>query len=146
MFIRKFLHFCRKMQKKILLFSGLSGAITVALGAMGAHYLKGKIETGQITIENLQTFETAVRYQMYHTLAIILIALLMNKIQNKLLTISVYCFIIGIFLFSGSLYFLSVKTLVGIENWHWLGPVTPIGGIAFITGWTLFFITFLKQK
>ena len=90
------------MQKKTLTIAGISGALCVALGAMGAHALKDKIPA-----ENLQTFETAVRYQFYHTIALILIVILSDKIKSKFLNYSSTLFIIGIFLFSFSLYFLS---------------------------------------
>ena len=134
------------MQKRFLQFSGLSGAMAVALGAIGAHYLKTKVETGQITFENLQTYETAVRYQMFHSIVILAIVLGGDRIDAKLLRFSCYFFIIGIILFSGSLYLLSIRTLLGIESWHWLGPITPLGGLFFILGWVFVFIAALKLK
>ena len=130
--------------KKLIQLCGLSGAMTVALGAIGAHYLKSKIDTGQITIENLQTFETAVRYQMFHTLALFILSILMGKLHHKLINFAAYFFVAGIILFSGSLYLLSLRVLLGIENWHWLGPITPLGGLCFITGWILVFIAAMK--
>ena len=138
-------YFC-KMKKQFIIFSGVSGALSVALGAMAAHYLKSKLETGLITETNLQTFETAARYQMYHSITILAIALMMDKITNKLLPKAAYCFIIGIGCFSGSLYLLSTATLMGMENVHWLGPITPIGGLFFIAGWLLIAFSAIKQK
>lgn len=134
------------MKKNLLLFSTLSGAFAVALGAMGAHYLKSKIETGQMTPESIQTFETAVKYQFYHTLVLIFIVLLSDRFKTALLNYSAYCFIAGIVFFSGSLYLLSTKLLLGIENWRWLGPITPLGGICFISGWLFLFFSFLKKE
>ena len=134
------------MQKRFLIFGGISGAIAVALGAMGAHFLKSKIETGLITELNLKTFETATRYQMYHSIILIVIALLSEKINYRLLSKSAYCFIIGIFCFSGSLYLISTAGLIGITNINWLGPITPIGGLFFISGWFLLAFSSIRNS
>ena len=125
------------MTKRFLIFSGFSGAMAVALGAMGAHSLKQLLEDGYITLSNLQAFETAVKYQMYHTIALLLVALLAERFHVKRLQKAGYCFMIGIVLFSGSLYLLSTASLLGISNIRWLGPITPIGGLFFIAGWIL---------
>lgn len=132
------------MQKRFITFSGLSGAMAVALGAMAAHLLKSKVEIGVFTETNLQTFETAARYQMYHSIALLAVALLSDKIHNKLLPKAGYCFMIGIVLFSGSLYILSTAGLMGIANINWMGPVTPIGGVFFISGWLLLMASAVK--
>jgi uncharacterized membrane protein YgdD (TMEM256/DUF423 family) len=132
------------MQKRLLIFSGFSGAMAIALGAMAAHFLKSKLETGLITESNLQTFETAARYQMYHSIVLLIVALLVDKFNPKLLSKAAYCFMAGIVLFSGSLYLLATANLIGIGNTHWLGPITPLGGIFFIAGWVL--ITFAGVK
>ena len=125
------------MKKQLIIFGGFSAAMAVALGAMTAHFLKSKLETGLITDSNLQTFETGARYQMYHSIAILLVALLADKLNSKLLPKAGYCFMIGIVCFSGSLYLLATSNLLGLNNTHWLGPVTPIGGLFFIAGWVL---------
>src|SRR5204863_827524 len=104
-----------------------AAALAVMLGAFGAHALKEKLASDQ-----LQVFETGVRYQMYHALALIFVAVLSDKINSSLLTVSGYLFLSGIVLFSGSLYLLSARNLLGIENWKFLGPVTPLGGMCFI--------------
>ena len=127
-------------QKIFFSIAGLSGALAVIIGAFGAHALKTKLSS-----EQLQTFETGVRYQMYHTFALIAVAFLFDKYNNGLLRYSGYLFTIGIVLFSGSLYLLATKSLFGIESWAWLGPITPLGGLCFIIGWTLFLINFLKK-
>lgn len=98
--------------------------LAVAAGAFGAHGLKGKLDAN-----SLQVFEVGVRYQMYHSLALILISMLglirpQLSLGNPLLAIS-----IGILLFSGSLYGLS------LFQWRWLGPITPLGGLSFLIGW-----------
>ena len=134
------------MKKSILVFCSVSGAVAVMLGAMGAHYLKSKVGDGILTTENLQSFETGVRYEMYHTLALLLIVLLSEKLNSKLVKYISWFFISGIFLFSGSIYLLSTKSLIGIENFAWLGPVTPLGGLCFITGWILLLIASLKSN
>ena len=125
------------MTKRFLAFSGFSGAMAVALGAMGAHYLKQLLEAGYITSANLQAFETGVKYQIYHTIALLIIGLLSEKFNSKTLQKAGFCFMIGIVLFSGSLYLLSTASLIGLTKTHWLGPITPIGGLFFIIGWIL---------
>lgn len=125
------------MMRRFLVFSGFSGAMAVALGALGAHFLKGKLEMGLITLTNLQTFETAVKYQIYHSIALLLVALLSEVYENKLFQKAGYCFMIGIVLFSGSLYIISTAGVLGLSNIKWLGPITPIGGLFFIAGWVL---------
>ena len=134
------------MQKRFLVFSGFSGAIAVCLGAMAAHFLKSKMETGLITETNLQTFETAARYQLYHSIALMGIAILSNTIKNKFLPKAGYCFMAGIVLFSGSLYLLSTANLIGMPNVNWLGPITPIGGVFFISGWLLLAFSAIKPS
>ena len=122
------------MQKIILIISSLLGALSVAIGAFGAHGLADILEkTGRVA-----TFETAVKYQFYHTLALFLVGILMSKMQHNLLNYAAFSFIGGIIIFSGSLYILSITD---ISKW---GAVTPFGGLLFIFGWILLFISFLK--
>ncbi len=111
--------------------------MAIALGALGAHFLKDKVAMGVITLTNLQTFETAAKYQVYHSIALLLVALFSEVYENKLFQKAGYCFMIGIVLFSGSLYILSTAGLFGLSNIKWLGPITPIGGLFFIAGWIL---------
>jgi uncharacterized membrane protein YgdD (TMEM256/DUF423 family) len=134
------------MQKRLLQFGGFSGAIAVSLGAMAAHGLKSKLETGLITEANLQTFDTAARYQMYHSIVLLVMALLIDKFDAKSITRAGYCLMTGIVLFSGSLYILATSRLLGLEHVEWLGPVTPIGGLFFILGWVLLIIASFKKK
>ena len=123
------------MQKRILQFSGFSGAIAVSLGALAAHGLKSKLQAGLISESNLQVFETAARYQLYHSIALLVLFLLFDKLNTSLLIKTAYCFMFGIILFSGSLYILSTAPLLGLKGIQWLGPITPIGGLFFIAGW-----------
>ena len=119
-----------------LLWGAIMGGMAVAIGAFGAHALKPiLIATGRE-----DTFELAVRYQFYHSLALLLIGVLARHIQVKLLGVSSLFFIAGILIFSGSLYTLS---LTGIT---WLGAITPIGGVCFLAGWLLVALSVLKDK
>ena len=129
--------------KNLLIISGISGVMCVALGAMGAHALKDKLPA-----ENMQTFETAVRYQFYHTLALIFIAILSEKNSSKFLYYSSALFIAGIILFSFSLYFLALRPLLGIgnEEIRWVGIITPIGGLSFIMAWLMLTFAAVKSK
>lgn len=116
-------------------------ALSVALGAFGAHSLKAVLEPDQ-----LQVFETGVKYQMYHSIALILVGLIYNKISSQTIAYAGYSFMTGIVLFSGSLYLLSLKNILGIESWKFLGPITPLGGVGFILGWVLLLLSVLKNK
>ena len=95
------------------------------IGAFGAHALKATLEANQ----RMETFETAVKYQFYHSLVLLMLGIIMMKASHKLFPIAGYSYIAGIIIFSGSLYILS---LTGVTKW---GVVTPIGGLALIIGW-----------
>lgn len=123
------------MQKVFLIVSGISGALSVAIGAFGAHGLKAFLEANN----RLETFETAVKYQFYHTFALMFVGLLMSQFANKSLQLAGGFFIIGILIFSGSLYLLCA---IGIK---WLGAITPIGGLFFIAGWLMLAFALLKS-
>lgn len=115
------------MARIFLAIASILGALSVAGGAFGAHALKG-----QLTESALNSFETGVRYQMYHAIALFLVAILIGQYPEAKSLVPVgWCFVAGVVLFSGSLYGLS---LAGIKA---LGPVTPLGGVAFIAGWSL---------
>ena len=127
--------------RNTLIIAGISGAVCVTLGAMGAHALKN-----HLSMENLETFETAVRYQFYHTFALILVVILSEKIQSKLLNYASALFIAGIILFSFSLYFLALRPVmdIGNEEMKWIGAITPLGGLSFILAWLM--LTFASLK
>lgn len=110
--------------KTAMILASIYGMVSVILGAFGAHALKEKL-----TADQLGSWETGVRYQMYHALALLLVALLADKGWN--LKPSAICFGIGVVLFSGSIYLLSL----GIGPRGFLGPMTPIGGLLLIAGW-----------
>jgi uncharacterized membrane protein YgdD (TMEM256/DUF423 family) len=128
------------VQKTFLVIGSGAATLAVILGAFGAHALKEKLSP-----EQLQTFETGVRYQMYHAFALIIISLASEKLNTQLLNYSGYLFIAGIVFFSGSLYLLSAKNLLGIESWKFLGPVTPLGGLSFIIAWVLVLLSAIKK-
>ena len=115
-----------EMTRIFLAIASILGGLSVALGAFASHALKEKL-----TERALEIWKTGTQYQMYHSLALILVALLLTRTENPdpLLNTSGIAFIIGIALFSGSLYTLS---LTGIK---WLGAIAPLGGFAFIIGW-----------
>jgi uncharacterized membrane protein YgdD (TMEM256/DUF423 family) len=117
------------MQKIILLTASAFGALSVMIGAFGAHALRATLEAQG----RMETFETAVKYQFYHTLALLAIGLLMYKISDKLLGYAGYSMIGGVLIFSGSLYILCLSGI------RWLGAITPIGGVLMIVGWALLF-------
>ncbi len=117
------------MQKIILLSASALGAISVMIGAFGTHALKASLEASG----RLETFETAVKYQFYHTLALLAIGLLMYKLNDKLLDYAGLSMIGGVLIFSGSLYILCMSGI------RWLGAITPIGGLLMIVGWILLF-------
>jgi uncharacterized membrane protein YgdD (TMEM256/DUF423 family) len=114
---------------------GVLGATAVALGALGAHALKNQLPGGLITIDQLNGFDTAVKYQMYHTLAMMLVVLFNRKFSNIFFKRAYYLFLSGIVLFSGSLYLLCTRGLTGLSGVTFLGPVTPVGGLLFVGGW-----------
>lgn len=114
--------------------AAISGALAVILGAFGAHALKGLLSP-----EQLQVYETGVRYQFYHTIALFFSGWAFQHAGVRTFRTAGFFFLAGIFCFSGSLYLLSARDLIGIMNWSFLGPVTPLGGLFFIIGWILLF-------
>lgn len=134
-----------KLPKQLVTLSIL-GALAVILGAFGAHGLKNKLQSGLITADQLNGFDTAVRYQIYHLLAMFLIINLEKPLVNKLLKTAYRLFFIGILLFSGSLYLLTTRNLLHLDFLIFLGPITPIGGLFFVGGWLCLGFTYLRQN
>lgn len=124
---------------------GILGAIAVALGALGAHALKNQLPGGLITVDQLNGFDTGVKYQMYHTLAMLLVVILRNTYPNKFFNLAYTLFFWGIILFSGSLYFLCTRGLTGMDWLKALGPVTPLGGLCFVAGWLCMIVPVFKK-
>lgn len=128
------------MHKRFLITASFFGALSVVLGAFAAHKLK-EIYAPDL----LQIFETAVKYQMYHAIALLATGILYKEFPNKLLLWTGNLFITGILLFSGSLYALCILKHQDIAA-NWLGPVTPLGGLCFIAGWLLLAIGISKKS
>lgn len=129
------------MHKTYLSAGAILGAIAVALGAFGAHGLKKLVPSETVT-----TFQTGVQYQVYHTIALFIAAILFEKYPNKWVKLAGAAFITGIILFSGSLYLLTAlkaTETVGLEG---LGVITPFGGAAFIAGWLFLFYGVVKKN
>ena len=128
------------MQKTFGIIAAVYGALAVILGAFGAHALKDKLDAYQHTI-----YEKAVSYQFYHVVALLAVALLADKLQVKTLSLAGWFFTAGILFFSGSLYLLATRSLLGLDALTpVLGPITPIGGLCFIIGWILLLVSFTK--
>lgn len=115
------------MHKLFVITGAVAMALAVALGAFGAHGLKGKLSNDMLAI-----FETGVQYHFYHALGLLIVGLMTYFLPDSpLLKWSGWLMICGILIFSGSLYILSIGGI------RWLGAVTPIGGLCFITSWIL---------
>jgi len=115
------------MAKTYLLIAALNGFIAVALGAFGAHGLKQRLSADMLAV-----YQTGVQYHFYHTFALLAVALLLLHLPlNNSLRWSGILFAVGIVIFSGSLYVLSITGI------RWLGAITPLGGVAFLAGWLL---------
>ena len=127
------------MDKKIFSAAGFFGMTAIILGAFGAHALK-KV----LTVDQLATFETGVKYQMYHALFLLFLGLnnhLSFKTKKTILVLT----ILGIIFFSGSIYLLATDSLNDI-NFKIIGFITPIGGLLLIMAWAILTIHFLKKK
>lgn len=109
-----------------LFVGSMMGMVAVSAGAFGAHGLRQALSADMAV-----TFETAVRYQMYHALALLAVGLLQNQDATAFGNLAGWAFAVGIVVFSGSLYIMS------LSGERWLGAITPVGGLAFIGGWVL---------
>jgi uncharacterized membrane protein YgdD (TMEM256/DUF423 family) len=117
-----------------LLGGAIYGFLGIALGAFGAHGLRERL-----TPDLLAVWKTAVEYQFYHALALLLVGLLASQRPSIALTNAGICFALGVLIFSGSLYTLA------LSGQRWLGAITPIGGLLFLAGWALLFWAALKR-
>ena len=111
-------------EKLFLVLGAASAFVAVAAGAFGAHGLKARLSP-----EMLAIFETGARYQMCHSLALLFVAWASGRFPGSVVWVSGWLFVVGIVLFSGSLYLLS------LTETRWLGAITPFGGLAFLGGW-----------
>ena len=124
------------MTQIALIFGSLFGFTAVIFGAFGAHLLKKKLTTDQ-----LQSFETGVKYQMYHGVVLLVLGFNLN-IDTLVVTYSVYAFIIGTILFSFSIYGLVISS-ANNKKMRFLGPITPLGGLFLVLGWGLLIYKFI---
>jgi uncharacterized membrane protein YgdD (TMEM256/DUF423 family) len=129
------------MHKGFLKIAALLGGLTVIMGAFAAHTIKAKISA-----EALSVFETGVRYQMYHTIALFITGILYKEFPSKSIVWAGRLFIIGIIIFSGSLYLLTYIKAVEASSLFWVGAITPFGGVAFIAGWAFLLKSFISKK
>ena len=127
------------MNKKIILTALIFGILSIVLGAFGAHALKKSL-----TLESLISFETGVKYLMYHALFLLFVgtSTFISETDKK---IPYYLTGIGVMFFSGSLFLLTTSAATGID-FKFLGPVTPIGGLLLIMAWIWLFIKIMKKK
>jgi uncharacterized membrane protein YgdD (TMEM256/DUF423 family) len=128
------------MNKQIIITASVFGMLAVITGAFGAHGLKALLPASQ-----LEVWHTAVQYNFYHVFALLFLSTF-AKFKNRLITLAYYFFTFGIVCFSGSLYLLSCRSILG---WGWLialGPITPLGGLLFILGWLMLALAALRNK
>lgn len=127
------------MDRKIITTAAFLGMTAIILGAFGAHALK-KV----LNLDQLNTFETGVKYQMYHALFLLFVGL-SQTIAEKTKKIIFYCIVVGVLFFSGSIYLLATNNLTAFD-FRKIGFITPIGGLLLIVGWIWLFIDFYKKK
>jgi uncharacterized membrane protein YgdD (TMEM256/DUF423 family) len=127
------------MNKKLITTGALFGMIAIILGAFGAHALKKVMPA-----EQLVTFETGVRYQMYHALFLIFISMI-SEISEKTKKTIYYLILSGVILFSGSIYLLATNSITSFD-FKVIGFVTPIGGLLLILAWAILFFSFIKKR
>ncbi len=128
------------MKKRIIVTAAIFAAIAVIAGAFGAHGLEGKLSP-----KSLEVWHTAVQYQFYHVFALLFLSTF-SRFKSKIINTTFYLFSFGIILFSGSLYLLACRDILG---WSWItvmGPITPIGGLLFIAGWVTLAVAGFRNK
>ena len=127
------------MERKITSVAALMGITAIILGAFGAHALKK-----QLSVEQLESFETGVKYQMYHALFLLFLGL--NTFLNEKVKKTVFQLVVfGVFFFSGSIYLLTTKPITGVD-FKFIGIVTPIGGVLLIMAWSVLFWNVWRSK
>lgn len=129
------------MHKNFLGIAAVLGAITVAIGAFGAHGLQRITSDPGI----LHSYQTAVQYQMVHVLGLLAVGILFERFADYWLNWTAGLFLAGVFLFSGSIYIITYLKIKGMST-SWIGPVTPIGGLLFITGWLTLLLAVQRKK
>lgn len=123
------------MAHKFLKTAFILGALAVALGAFGAHALKPLLSE-----QELHTYQTATHYHAIHVLALAIAGILLLQFSSKWFVRAGWLFVAGMILFAGSLYTLTFLKAAGFEHVNWLGAITPLGGLSFISGWLCLFM------
>ncbi len=127
------------MERKITSVAALMGITAIILGAFGAHALKK-----QLSVEQLESFETGVKYQMYHALFFLFLGI--NTFLNAKVKKTVFQLVVfGVFIFSGSIYLLTTKAITGVD-FKFIGIVTPIGGVLLMMAWSFLFWNVWRAK
>lgn len=126
------------MQKIVLIIAALYGMISIILGAFGAHKFKEFLSS-----DKLMSFETGVKYQMFHAMVLLILGFQFS-FQSTTEKSMIWSLILGTFLFSVSIYFLSFASYWNI-NLKWLGPITPLGGLLMIIGWFLLILVVWRR-
>ncbi|MCB0402594.1 MAG: DUF423 domain-containing protein [Flavobacteriales bacterium] len=127
------------MVQKGIVKAGVLGGVAVVCGAFGAHALKEVL-----SVEQLQSFNTGVRYQLIHAVVLLVLALFQHHFAVKAFKRAEQFMFWGVLLFSGSIYVLTLKNILGLDFLKFVGPVTPIGGILMIIGWVFVVIGGLR--
>lgn len=127
------------MKKSMLIKGSILGGLAVIFGAFGAHALKEVL-----TPQQLISFETGVRYQMYHALVLLVLFIISLKVTHVYFNRAAQFMFWGVILFSGSIYLLTLKNMLGIEALKYIAPITPLGGGLIIVGWIFILLGGLK--
>jgi uncharacterized membrane protein YgdD (TMEM256/DUF423 family) len=123
-----------------MIVASVFGILAVMLGAFGAHGMKKLISAAE-----MDTWQTAVQYQFYHTFALLFLSTF-SRFRSRTINAASWFFTFGILLFSGSLYLIAAKELLNLGDIGLLGPLTPIGGLLFILGWVSLLVATIKNK
>ena len=129
-----------KLDKSIITFATIFIVLGIVFGALGAHALE-KI----LTKEQLASYEVAVKYQIYHGIALLSLVSMGQKFDFSL-KMMFRCILFGVLIFSGSIYILVFQNLFGVKLGMIFGPLTPVGGLLMIIGWCLFLVSLVKSK
>jgi uncharacterized membrane protein YgdD (TMEM256/DUF423 family) len=128
------------MKRNLKIIGAIFGMTAVIIGAFGAHGLEGKIDA-----ESINSFETGVKYQMYHALLLLILGFNLST-KTKFIKPMFYVFVLGIIFFSVSIYFLATNALTPFFDFTTIGFITPIGGTLLIVGWILLLLGFIKER
>lgn len=128
-------------QKQIGITIGVVGVLAIVLGAFGAHSLKEVLSP-----DRLISYKTGITYHFYHLFAMLFAGNLIRSQESKYSKYAFVFFLFGTILFSGSIYLLACRDIIGLVTYKWLGPITPIGGLFFIVGWIFLGLAIYKQK